>query len=88
MENRINKIIDTEERIYPLGKASSHLLGYIQGISEEELKEDTVLEDLKLIYSKTHNRNDFIKMAEEYLEKNNYKILKRNFLICQKLLLK
>lgn len=33
------KIIDTEERIYPLGKASSHLLGYIQGISEEELKE-------------------------------------------------
>ena len=33
------KIIDTEERIYPLGEASSHLLGYIQGISEEELKE-------------------------------------------------
>ena len=33
------KIIDTEERIYPLGETSSHLLGYIQGISEEELKE-------------------------------------------------
>lgn len=33
------KIIDTEERIYPLGKASSHLLGYVQGISKEELKE-------------------------------------------------
>lgn len=33
------KIIDTEERIYPLGEASSHLLGYIQDISEEELKE-------------------------------------------------
>ncbi len=33
------KIIDTEERIYPLGEASSHLLGYIQGISAEELKE-------------------------------------------------
>lgn len=33
------KIIDTEERIYPLGEASSHLLGYIQGINEEELKE-------------------------------------------------
>ena len=33
------KIIDTEERIYPLGEASSHLLGYIQSINEEELKE-------------------------------------------------
>lgn len=33
------KIIDTEERIYPLGEASSHLLGYIQGINSEELKE-------------------------------------------------
>lgn len=33
------KIIDTEERIYPLGEASSHLLGYVQGINEEELKE-------------------------------------------------
>lgn len=33
------KIIDTEERIYPLGEATSHLLGYIQGISQEELQE-------------------------------------------------
>lgn len=33
------KIIDTEERIYPLGEASSHLLGYVQSINEEELKE-------------------------------------------------
>jgi len=33
------KIIDTEERIYPLGEATSHLLGYIQGISKEELQE-------------------------------------------------
>lgn len=33
------KIIDTEERIYPLGEASSHLIGYIQGISREELIE-------------------------------------------------
>lgn len=33
------KIIDTEERIYPLGEATSHLLGYIQGISKEELEE-------------------------------------------------
>lgn len=32
-------ISDTEERIYPLGEATSHLLGYVQGISEEELKE-------------------------------------------------
>lgn len=32
------KIIDTEERIYPLGEASSHLLGYVQGISAEELE--------------------------------------------------
>lgn len=33
------KIIDTEERIYPLGEATSHLLGYIQGINQEELQE-------------------------------------------------
>ncbi len=33
------KIIDTEERIYPFGEATSHLLGYIQGISQEELEE-------------------------------------------------
>lgn len=33
------KIIDTEERIYPLGEASSHLIGYIQGINQEELNE-------------------------------------------------
>lgn len=39
-------------------------------IKNEKFNKDTVLEDLKLIYSKTHNRNDFIKMAEEYLEKN------------------
>lgn len=33
------KIIDSEERIYPFGEATSHLIGYIQGISEEELEE-------------------------------------------------
>lgn len=33
------KIIDTEERIYPLGKVTSHLLGYVQEISKEELEE-------------------------------------------------
>ena len=33
------KIIDVEERIYPLGEATSHLVGYVQSISEEELKE-------------------------------------------------
>lgn len=33
------KIIDKEERIYPLGESTSHLLGYVQPISEEELKE-------------------------------------------------
>lgn len=33
------KIIDTEERIYPLGEASSHLLGYVQAISKEELEQ-------------------------------------------------
>lgn len=33
------KIIDSEERIYPLGEASSHLLGYVQGINAEELEE-------------------------------------------------
>lgn len=32
------KIIDSEERIYPLGEASSHLLGYVQGINAEELE--------------------------------------------------
>lgn len=33
------KIIDTEERIYNLGEASSQLLGYVQGINAEELEE-------------------------------------------------
>lgn len=33
------KIIDTEERIYPLGEASSHLLGYVQTINAEELEQ-------------------------------------------------
>ena len=33
------KIIDTNERIYPLGEASSHLLGYVQSINADELKE-------------------------------------------------
>lgn len=33
------KIIDVEERVYNLGEASSHLLGYVQGISAEELSE-------------------------------------------------
>lgn len=33
------KIIDTEERIYPLGEETAHLIGYIQGISQEELEE-------------------------------------------------
>lgn len=33
------KMIDTEERIYPFGEATSHLLGYIQAISKEELQE-------------------------------------------------
>ena len=32
-------ITDTEERIYPLGEATSHLLGYVQRINEEELEE-------------------------------------------------
>lgn len=33
------KIVDIEERIYPLGEEMSHLIGYIQSISQEELKE-------------------------------------------------
>ena len=33
------KIIDTEERIYPLGEATSHLLGYVQTINAEELEQ-------------------------------------------------
>lgn len=33
------KIIEKDERIYPLGEVASHLLGYTRGISEEELKE-------------------------------------------------
>lgn len=33
------KIVDVEERVYNLGEASSHLLGYVQGISAEELNE-------------------------------------------------
>lgn len=33
------KIIDTDERIYPQGEAISQLVGYIQPISAEELKE-------------------------------------------------
>lgn len=32
------KIIDTEERIYNLGEATSQLLGYVQGINAEELE--------------------------------------------------
>ncbi len=34
------KIIDSEERIYPLGEASSQLLGYVQVISSDELKDN------------------------------------------------
>lgn len=33
------KITDVTDRIYPYGEATSHLLGYIQNISEEELQE-------------------------------------------------
>jgi len=33
------KIIDVEERIYPFGEETSHLIGYIQTISKEELEE-------------------------------------------------
>ena len=33
------KIIDSEERIYPLGESASQLVGYIQPISAEELEE-------------------------------------------------
>lgn len=33
------KITDTKARVYPLEKASSHLIGYVQTISEAELKE-------------------------------------------------
>lgn len=33
------KITDTKARIYPLGEASAHLIGYVQTIGEEELKE-------------------------------------------------
>lgn len=32
------KIVDEEQREYPLGEKISHLIGYIQGISVEELK--------------------------------------------------
>lgn len=33
------KIVDTQERIYPSGEATSHLLGYIQVINKEELEQ-------------------------------------------------
>lgn len=33
------KIIDEDERVYPLGEAASQLVGYIQPINAEELKE-------------------------------------------------
>lgn len=33
------KIIDTDVRAYPLGKAAGHLTGYVQGISAEELEQ-------------------------------------------------
>ena len=52
------KIIDTEERIYPLGEATSHLLGYIQGISQEELKE-----------KKGEGYNEYSKIGKSCLEK-------------------
>ncbi|MBP3255997.1 MAG: penicillin-binding transpeptidase domain-containing protein [Clostridia bacterium] len=45
------KIIDSDERIYPYGEVTSHLLGYIQGINEEELenlKLDQYDEDSKI----------------------------------------
>ena len=32
-------ITDVDERIYPFGEATSHLLGYVQAINEDELKE-------------------------------------------------
>ena len=35
------KIQDEEQREYPLGEKLSHLIGYVQGISAEELKENT-----------------------------------------------
>lgn len=34
-------ISDIEDRVYPYGEATSHLIGYIRGISEEELKENS-----------------------------------------------
>ncbi len=52
------KIIDTEERIYPLGEATSHLLGYIQGISAEELEE-----------KKNEGYNEHSKIGKSGLEK-------------------
>ena len=52
------KIIDTEERIYPLGEATSHLLGYIQGISKEELEE-----------KKNEGYNEHSKIGKSGLEK-------------------
>lgn len=48
------KIVDTEERIYNLGEATSGLLGYIQGISNEELKE---------LKNKGYNSNSIIGKA-------------------------
>lgn len=39
LEIRGIKIVDVEERVYNLGEASSHLLGYVQVISAEELSE-------------------------------------------------
>lgn len=39
LEIRGIKIIDVEERVYNLGEATSHLLGYVQAINEEELNE-------------------------------------------------
>ena len=35
------KIQDEEQRQYPLGEKLSHLIGYVQGISAEELKENS-----------------------------------------------
>lgn len=32
-------ITDTEDRVYPLGEAAAHLVGYVQGITAEELEE-------------------------------------------------
>lgn len=67
LEIRGIKIIDVEERVYNLGEATSHLLGYVQAINEEELNEKS---------NEGYNKNSIIgKTGIEKIYENKLKAI-------------